>query len=431
MVQKLYLRGIGLPTLIFFYKHCHGERMNSDYLNFDLLLIKFGEYYKVTLVNSPAGQGQHKFKLSFSIQEMEGYISSLVLSNRRSLDIETTIYDSVEDFGGELYSLIFGGEIGDRFLVSQAVAEKEQKRLRIRLNFSEAPCLINVPWELLYCTSSRSFISLSNKTPVIRKMDLTALAPVEKAIDTIKVLVVISDPQDHERLDVEKEWHSINLATSKLQQKKSISLERVKPSLTALQRRLQSDDYHVFHFIGHGGFDSRVDSGVLVFEDEHKKSDIISASDLGTILHDENSVQLALLNSCSGGKTSAENTFSGAGQSLLQSGVQSVVSMQFDITDKAAIIFAEEFYSALVNSYPPDSAVSEARKIMYTETNSIDWAAPVFYSSLEIGSPHWKLTRGLRSKVELIKGKLGCFSISLLAVSMFLIVWIFYFSMLF
>src|SRR4029450_4621781 len=39
-------------------------------------------------------------------------------------------------------------------------------------------------------------------------------------------------------------------------------------SLRALQRQLRQADYHVFHFIGHGGYDHDADDGVLLFEDE-------------------------------------------------------------------------------------------------------------------------------------------------------------------
>ena len=57
-----------------------------------------------------------------------------------------------------------------------------------------------------------------------------------------------------------------------------------------------------------------------------------------------------------------------------------VVAMQFEISDEAAIVFAEELYTTLIGrQYPIDAAVSEARKAVFTEVNEIEWATPVLF----------------------------------------------------
>ena len=46
-----------------------------------------------------------------------------------------------------------------------------------------------------------------------------------------------------------------------------MKLERLEnATLGALQRRLRGDDVHIFHFIGHGRFDSAHQDGMLLFE---------------------------------------------------------------------------------------------------------------------------------------------------------------------
>src|SRR5207237_112967 len=60
-------------------------------------------------------------------------------------------------------------------------------------------------------------------------------------------------------------------------------------------------------------------------------------------------------------------------------GIPAVIAMQFEITDKAAILLAKEFYDALADGYPVDGALAEARKSIFTAENDIEWGTPVLY----------------------------------------------------
>ena len=59
--------------------------------------------------------------------------------------------------------------------------------------------------------------------------------------------------------------------------------------------------------------------------------------------------------------------------------------MQFEITDRAAIVFAGEFYSALADGLPVDSSVAEARKAIYADQNDIEWGTPVLFMRVADG----------------------------------------------
>ncbi len=59
--------------------------------------------------------------------------------------------------------------------------------------------------------------------------------------------------------------------------------------------------------------------------------------------------------------------------------------MQFEITDRAAIVFAGEFYAALADGYPVDSAVAEARKAIFADANDIEWGTPVLFMRVPDG----------------------------------------------
>lgn len=41
---------------------------------------------------------------------------------------------------------------------------------------------------------------------------------------------------------------------------------------------------------------------------------------------------------------------------------------------------AAEFYAALVNGFPVDAAMAEARKAIYSRPNDIEWGTPVLYT---------------------------------------------------
>ena len=169
-------------------------------------------------------------------------------------------------------------------------------------------------------------------------------------------------------------------AVGGLKERGLIQLTRLPAAtLSALQRQLRQEQYHIFHYIGHGGFDQQTQDGVLLLEDENGRSRLVNGNYLGTLLHDHPSLRLAVLNACEGARTTRSDPFAGVAQQLVRQGIPAVIAMQFEITDRAAIILAQEFYDALADGYPVDAALAEARKSIYTAGNDIEWGTPVLY----------------------------------------------------
>ena len=75
------------------------------------------------------------------------------------------------------------------------------------------------------------------------------------------------------------------------------------------------------------------------------------------LLHDHESLRVAVLNACEGARTSKQDPFAGSAQTLVQQGIPAVIAMQFEIADDVASTFAHEFYGALADGYPIDAAV--------------------------------------------------------------------------
>ena len=147
-----------------------------------------------------------------------------------------------------------------------------------------------------------------------------------------------------------------------------------------LREVLRDGMYHVLHYVGHGDFTPSGD-GVLYLEaDDGAGHTELDSGELASLLADQTALRLVVLNACDGARTSLTDPFAGVATTLVQLGVPAVIAMQFAISDAAAILFAEELYTNLIGSRTPvDAAVSEARKAIFVEQGTMEWATPVLF----------------------------------------------------
>ena len=76
--------------------------------------------------------------------------------------------------------------------------------------------------------------------------------------------------------------------------------------------------------------------------------------------------------------------------SLVQHGTLAVIAMQFELTDEAAMTFAQQFCSALVDNYPVNTALATARKGIYSQGNGLKWDPPRCSSARLMGIVHYR-----------------------------------------
>ncbi|MDZ7369365.1 MAG: CHAT domain-containing protein [candidate division KSB1 bacterium] len=358
----------------------NSEKPSFDYQNFDLLIEPAGEAYVARVTNSPAGEAATKFNLPFSAVELENFLLKIGRPRRGVRRLNSPEMEAAKVFGRRLFDSVFGSEVFGclRSSLDQTEAKGSAGlRLRLRLN---APELADLPWEYLYNSALNRFLVLTVETPLVRYLELPERIRPLAVQPPLKILVMLSSPTDHARLDVEEEWTKLQNALGDLQKRKLVSLERLdEATLLALQRRLRQSPYHIFHFIGHGGYDESARDGVLLLEDETRHSRKVSGQFLGTILHNHRPLRLAVLNACEGARASRTDPFTGTAQSLVQQGLPAVIAMQFEITDAAAITLSHEFYTALADGYPVDAALVEARTAIFAAGNDVEWGTPVLY----------------------------------------------------
>jgi len=364
------------------------------YLDFDLLIERSGKGYRARVLSSPSGEASREFLLPFTREQLEIFVLRAIGlgSRRRVRRIESPEMREIKGFGRELFEAVFDDEVNTCLRRSLDEADRRRAGLRIRLRLDDtdgepAVKLFDVPWEFMYDPGGIGFLCLSRASPLVRYPDLPRPIQPLAVAPPLRLLVMISSPRDAPRLDVEHEGAKLEQALQTPIENGLITIDRLEnPTLEQLQRRLRTSEYHVFHFIGHGGYDERSEEGVLLLENDEGRGDPVSAQFLRTLFQNHRSLRLAVLNACEGARTDPTDPFAGVAQSLVQGGVSAVIAMQFEISDEAAITLSSEFYSALADGYPVDAALAEARTAVYTRVNTVEWAVPVLYLRSPDGS---------------------------------------------
>lgn len=329
-----------------------------EYLNFDLQIERAEGGYRAQVLASPAGEARAP------LLPLAGFDAPA----------------GPEHVGGALFDAVFHDEVLACLRRSMDEAARRSLGLRIRLRLSTVPDLAGLPWEYLFDRSRDSFLALSRETPLVRYLDLPEPPRDIEGQRRLRVLAVIASPQDYPALNVEHEWATLRQALRDLEERGLVTVERLaEPSLEALQRQLQVHEYHILHFLGHGGFDPEANDSVLILQGQDGRGQVVSGQDFSTLLRDQRSLRLALLNACHGAEASAQDAYTGVAQRLVRGGVPAVIAMRTAISDQAAVAFASNFYAALANGAAVDTALAEARKALFTGCCAEEWGTPVLY----------------------------------------------------
>jgi hypothetical protein len=357
---------------------------SRSYLDFDLLIERGrGEHaYQARVVEAPSGPTQPaEFILPFSDLELENFLLKIGRPRReagRGLGTSQTV--AIETFGEALFSSVFTGDLKVTLATSLAQADSEEVGLRLRLRLTDVPELANIPWEFLRDPAARRFLALSEWTPLVRYLDLPGRQRPLTVSPPLRILVVVASPIDLVRLDAPAELARLRESLGALERSGKVVVDAAPAgTLSALSRKLRRGDYHIFHFIGHGGYDADEDDGLVAFEDADGRFQQVRASHLAMLLHDHRTLRMAVLNSCEGARGSLNDPYAGTAQTLVRQGVPAVVAMQFEITDDAAIAFSQTLYEAIADGYPVDAAMAQARLSICSDVNDVEWATPVLY----------------------------------------------------
>ncbi|RLT32075.1 MAG: CHAT domain-containing protein [Chloroflexi bacterium] len=359
--------------------------MAHDYLDFELSVEAAPNgSFVVTVLRSPAGETKETVAFPYSERALENRLKDLkiaLLSSgggfRRSVLTEEEA--SVKELGSAFFDFLLAGEVRSLFNESQREAERGGRGLRLKLRV-DVPELAALPWEFLHDPRNNDYLSLASDTPLIRYLPVAQSIRPLTVTPPLRILGMVASPRGYDPLNVALEQERMKRALADLQARGLMELTWLEGgSWRALQREMRRSDWHIFHFIGHGGFDKEKDEGFLAFADEAGEAERIHASQLARLLGKQ-SLRLALLNACEGARGGQYDVFSSTAATLAQRSLPAVVAMQYAISDRAAVEFARSFYEALADGLPVDAAVTEARVAMSTAPpNSVEWGTPVLY----------------------------------------------------
>jgi tetratricopeptide (TPR) repeat protein len=356
-----------------------------EYLDFEIEIGPGqGREYPLEVVRSPAGEARETLRFPYDSLALDNRLQSLEIAllrsggqRRRLLSPEE---QTVQDFGRALFDALLTGDVRSRYDLSRREAAAGGKGLRLKLRVTP-PELAALPWEFLYDARQGEFVALSLNTPIVRYPIVSSPIQPLRVTPPLRVLAMIANPRNLQPLDVERERQRIEASVGRLREHGLIELRWLEgETWRDLQRAMRSGPWHIFHFVGHGGFDREADEGLIALSGDDGRAQYLTATSLGRLLADHSPLRLVLLNACEGARGSQRDIFSSTASILVRRGIPAVLAMQYEITDDAAIEFSRTFYEAVADGLPLDAAVSEARKaISLAIANTFEWGTPVLF----------------------------------------------------
>ena len=334
----------------------------------------------IIAVDSPAGAttGQLRLdaeKLLSRRRELASAVLASAVPTRGRLSAQEL---PIREVGQQLFEAVFAERVYGRYTGSVQEAARRGEPLRVVLRL-RAPELAALPWEAMFDAEANEY--LCQREPIVRYVETAQPATPLPVNPPLRVLGLVSAPRDLPMLDVAEEQRRLTDAIDDLGRHRQVEITWASGgSWPNLQEMLLRGQWHVVHFIGHGGVDRGV--GVLALEDELTgQTSLVSSARFARLLHVCRPVpRLVVLNSCQSGEAAAGDLLSSTAAALVHSGISAAVAMQFAVTDPAALAFSRGFYQALAHNHPVDEAVRLGRiAIDGTSENTLEWVTPVLF----------------------------------------------------
>ncbi len=346
--------------------------------------------YRVAVDSTPVGSASAATPLHLSLSRLRELQHQIQAALLRSRSRDAEIEDELARLGGELYEAIFPpGQVRDVLTLSLGSvlfsSDEQQQRLRLFLHFdpchSELAWLAEFPWDVLLIRpiSPTRHAALDHRLSIVRSLDVTHPSQPRALVQPWRVLLVRAGARGYGGLQYQAEQDSITKALLKFPGVICKSLDM--PARHDLRLALRGFHPHVLHVMGHGNVDEDTGSGWVYLRDEKGDPDPLRSQDVAELFSGLPAPRLVVLNACQ----SARGTLSVSGHgsvagALVSQGVAAVIAMQFSISDRAAMEFASEFYTRLMEGASIDDAVTEGRLTMRSKVpGSFEWCTPALY----------------------------------------------------
>ncbi len=343
--------------------------------------------YPVSIVKAPVPTGDvdETMKFPFEAHELDHRLMALQNALLRSGGgrriVQPAAFEKVEDLGHSLFKALMTGDILRYYQDSRELARRTKKGLRVRLRV-DPPDLAALPWEVMRDPVQHEYLCLMPNVQVVRYQRAPSPPGALEVTPPLRILAMAVSPPSLATIDAADERRRITESTEQLSAGGILSVDWVEGTTwRALDRALSRGTYHVFHFIGHGGFNDRTQEGFVALCLDDGRIDEFDARRLSRILTAHDELRLVVLNACEGARASSRDPYSSVAAKLVHQGIPAVIAMQYEISDVAARIFAHDFYEQLAAGQPVDAAVGQARRaVQFDIKESLEWLTPVLHS---------------------------------------------------
>jgi hypothetical protein len=154
----------------------------------------------------------------------------------------------IRDVGTSLFDLL-------PISISQAIeneyrsTKENQHNLIIRI-ITKTSGLIDLPWELL-CKPPNDFLAVQDKVAIIRYVPTLISYPPLLLRGPLRILFVLTNPHDESQMRSDLELAAVSRG---IINNNSFRMDELsEPTAEAFRRKLLEGQYHIVHYIGHGG----------------------------------------------------------------------------------------------------------------------------------------------------------------------------------
>jgi len=392
-------------------------RRERDWVHFKLQIAQLvGLDFKVRALETPMGEPRAAGRLPYDSTDLIAVLKALELGDytpERFTSAQTEalqrlgllrnsrlVSDLLPRIGGGLYHALFPEQVGTAFQMALNQARSSRDTVALQLRFDhDAVALARYPWELLH-DGHRHLLS-GGAVEMTRYITYAQAATALPVAPPWRLLYIGARPQNLDKLPGDTERLAVWNGLQSLAETGKLTLDRLDPpTYDALLDRMAATDYHIIHFDGHGVFARRCPEcatmhyphlttcqscatpldnvpplGYLAFESSDGDADNVSTEDMENLLLGSE-VRLALLSACQSAVVRGGSLFGGLGPGLIRAGVPAVVAMQFSVPVKAAVSFAQGFYTALAQGETVPRAVAQGRRRLFRGKT---WFIPTLY----------------------------------------------------
>lgn len=250
---------------------------------------------------------------------------------------------------------------------------------------------VEMPWELMH--DGTNFLCLKNhigrtyvsEVPVESgwKSYQDEPTPKPRTNEKRKIAIIIDPNENLPATKVEKEM------ANKLDSLGDISVfEGSEFNTFRAQQVFGHEPFDIIHYAGHAKFEaSAPQKSALMLSDGE-----ITASELARIVSKNNyKPSIMFMNACTSareGKLADEYEYlgyesAGFASMMLNNGIRSYLGTLWNVFDTSASTFSNEFYKRVLENQTIGSALTDARRLAYTESQGADltWASFILYGN--------------------------------------------------